>query len=182
MIRSIALGLLIAVASTGLGTFPFPARAQDPAEEQARPARRAQQRAAQERRHWWNDPAVVEKLGLSDAQRATIEREFEVFQSAQGNRGGAREAQDAFYEALVKGDSDRARSKLDEMVRKMREPAEALGALKIRVFSELSQEQRDLLASEYPGVVRQAWTPRASWKSGMGQRRPARPRQERPQR
>ena len=181
MIRSLTLGLLIAVAAAGLGAFSFPAQAQDPAEEQAEPAKPAK-RAAQERRHWWNDPAVVEKLGLSDAQRSTIDREFEAFQNGQGERGAVRQAQDAFYEALVQGDDDRARSKLDTMVSKMRKPAEALGALKIRVFSELSQEQRDLLASDYPSVVRQAWTPRASWKGGKGQKRPARPRRERPQR
>ena len=50
------------------------------------------------------------------------------------------------------------------MLVKMSAPAEALGALKIRVFSELSQEQRELLASDYPNVVQQSWRPRASWK------------------
>ncbi len=56
MIRSIALGLLVALAVAGPGMLSSPTWAADPA---AQPATRA------EARLWWNDAAVVEKLSLS---------------------------------------------------------------------------------------------------------------------
>jgi len=165
MIRSIAVGLLVAVATAGLGMFSSPAWAADPADKQAKPAKRAQQ----ERQLWWNDPAVVEKLSLSGDQRAQMDQLFETYRSAQKSHVKQGNVGNAFQEALLQGDSDRARSELDAMLRKMRAPAEALGELKIGVIALLSEEQRKALESDYPRLIRQTWVPRASWE------RPPRP-------
>lgn len=164
MIRSIALGLLVAVAGAGLGTLSAPARAADPAAEQAEPAKRPQARL------WWNDPAVVEKLGLLGDQRAQMDQLFETYLSERKNAAKSRNANKRFLEALEQPDMDRARSELDSWSEGERALVQASGKLKIEALSLLSKEQRKALASAYPSLIRQSWTPRPSWEP-----RPKRP-------
>jgi hypothetical protein len=104
MIRSITLGLLVALAAAGLGTFSLPVQAQDPASEQAKPGKRAQQ----ERHLWWNDPAVIEKLALTADQRSEMDRIFDEFLST-GGAGLAHQARAAFHTALEPRSSVHAR-------------------------------------------------------------------------
>jgi len=175
MIRSIALGLLVAVATAGLGTFSAPAWAVDPADKQAKPGKRAQQ----ERRLWWNDPAVVEKLSLSGDQRAEMDRLFETYRSAQKSYAQQGNARTAFHEALKQGDAERARKELASWVKREGVLVQAAGELKIGVLSLLSEEQRKTLASSYPRLFPQPWMPRASWEPQPRPKQPAGKKQPR---
>jgi len=167
MVRSIAFGLLLALATTGFGTFSSPARAADPADEQARPARRA------ERHLWWNDPSVVEKLSLSEDQRVQMDGLFEPQQSAGKGLASQRDGRRAFHQALKQGDVDGARTKLASWAEEQGAAIQAMGEFKIGVLSLLSGEQSKALASAYPRLIEQPWTPRASWVGRPQQKRPA---------
>ena len=167
MVRSIAFGLLLALATTGFGTFSSPARAADPADEQARPARRA------ERHLWWNDPSVVEKLSLSEDQRVQMDGLFETQRNAGKIPASQSDARKAFHQALRQGDVDRARKELASWAERQRAVIQASGEFKIGVLSLLSGEQSKALASAYPRLIEQPWTPRASWEGRPQQRRPA---------
>jgi Spy/CpxP family protein refolding chaperone len=167
MIRSLALGLLVALASAGLGMHSAPARAADPAEKPAKPAKRA------EGRLWWNDPGVVEKLGLSGDQRAQMDQLFETYQGDRKNAARSSNARKPFVEALEQGDMDRARSELDSWAEGERALVQAGGKFKIEVLSLLSEEQRKALASAYPRLIRRSWVRRASWEPLPPPKRPA---------
>jgi len=172
MIRSIAVGLLVAVAGAGLGTLSAPARAADPAAEQAEPARRP------EARLWWNDPAVVEKLGLSGEERAQMDQLFETYLSERKNAARSRNANKRFLEALEQPDMDRARRELDSWAEGERAGVQASGKLKIEVLSLLSEEQRKVLTSAYPRLIRKNWVPRPSWEPAPPPKRPAGTKQQ----
>ena len=175
MVRSIAFGLLLALATTGFGTFSSPARAADPADEQARPARRA------ERHLWWNDPSVVEKLSLSEDQRVQMDGLFETQQSARKRLPSQSDGRRAFHQALKQGDVDGARTKLASWAEEQRAAIQASGEFKIGVLSLLSGEQSKALASAYPRLIELQWMPRASWeppprpKRPAGQKQPSKP-------
>jgi Spy/CpxP family protein refolding chaperone len=173
MIRSIAAGLLVAVATVGLGTFSNTARAEDPAAEPAKPAKRPEPRL------WWNDPVVVEKLGLSGDQRAQMDRLFQTYESERKDAARSSSARKRFLEALEQGDMDRARSEVDSWAEGDRAMVHAGGKLKIEALSLLSQEQREALASAYPRLIRQNWMPRPSWepppKRPAGRTQPEKP-------
>jgi Spy/CpxP family protein refolding chaperone len=162
MVRSIAVGLLVAVAAAGLGMLSAPARAADPAAE---PAKRP------EARLWWNDPAVVEKLSLSGEQRAQMDQLFETYLSERKNAARSKNANKRFLEALEQGDGERARKELDSWAEGERAQVRAGGKLKIEVLSLLSEEQRQALASAYPRLIRKNWGPRPSWEPAA--KRPA---------
>jgi Spy/CpxP family protein refolding chaperone len=172
VIRSIALGLLVAVATAGLGTLSAPARAEDP------PAKHTKRAEA---RLWWNDPAVVEKLGLSGEQRGQMDQLFEAYRGERKNAARSSNARDRFLEALEQGDVERAQRELDASAEGERALVQALGELKIGVLSLLSEEQRKTLASAYPRLLPQPWMPRASWeppprpKRPAGQKQPSKP-------
>jgi Spy/CpxP family protein refolding chaperone len=163
MIRSIAVGLLVAVATAGFGALSASAQAADPADEKARQARRP------ETRLWWNDPAVVEKLSLSNDQRAQMDQLYETYRNERKNASRSSNARVPFLEALEQGDMDQARKKLDSWAEGDRAHAQATGELKIGVIALLSEEQRKALETGYPRLIRQSWVPRASWE------RPPRP-------
>ncbi len=169
MIRSIALGLLVALAVAGLGMLSSPAWAADPA---AQPAKRV------EGRLWWNDPAVVEKLGLPGEQRAQMDQLFETYLSERKNAARSRNADKRFLEALEQPDMDRARKELVSWSEGERALVQASGKLKIEVLSLLSQEQRKALASAYPRLIRKSWVPRPSWEPAPSAKRPAGKKQQ----
>jgi Spy/CpxP family protein refolding chaperone len=172
MIRSIALGLLVAVAGAGLGAFSSPAWAADPADEQAKPAKRP------ETRLWWNDPAIVEKLSLSGEQRAQMDQLFGTYLSERKNAARSSNARKPFLEALEQGDMERARSKLDSWAEGERAGVQAGGKLKIEGLSLLSDEQRKALASAYPRLIRKSWVPRPSWEPAPSPKRPVGKKQQ----
>jgi ParB-like chromosome segregation protein Spo0J len=175
MIRPIVLGLLLALA-----TFSSPARAQDPVDEPAKPARQAQAKRA-EARLWWNDPAVVEKLELSGDQRAQMDQLFETYLSERKKAATSSNARKPFFAALEQGDMDGARRELASWAEGERAGIQAGGKLKIEVLELLSEEQRKALASAYPLLVRKAWAARPSWEPAPAPKRPAGPtRQEKP--
>jgi Spy/CpxP family protein refolding chaperone len=167
MIRSIALGLLVALATAGLGMLSSSAWAADPADEVAKPAKRV------EAQLWWNDPAVVEKLSLSDDQRAQMDRLFETFKSERKNASRSSNAQGRFLAALEQGDMDQARNELDSWAEGERAQVQAAGKLKLEVVSLLSEEQREALESAYPRLIRKNWMLRASWEPRQPSKRPA---------
>jgi len=164
MIRSIALGLLVALAVAGLGMLSSPAWAADPA---AQPAKRV------EGRLWWNDPAVVEKLGLPGDQRAQMDQLFTTYQTERKNAAASRGARARFLEALEQGDMDRAREELASSAEGEQAMVRALGKLRIDVLTLLSEEQRKALESHYPRLIRQSWMPRPSWEAPPLPKRPA---------
>ena len=166
MIRSIVVGLLVALATAGLGMLSPSAWAADPADEPAKPAKRA------EARLWWNDPAVVEKLGLLGDPRAQMGQLFETYLSERKNAARSSNARKPFLEALEQGDMERARSKLDSWAEGERAGVRAGGKLKIEVLSLLSDEQRKALASAYPRLIRKSWVPRSSWEPAPPPKRP----------
>jgi hypothetical protein len=170
MIRSIAVGLLVAVAAAGLGTLAAPAWAEDPAGEPAKEARPAKRPEA---RLWWNDPAVVEKVGLSGEQRAQMDQLHETYKGEKKNAARSSNARHRFVEALEQGDVERARSELDSWSEGERAQVRAGGKLKIEVLSLLSGEQRKALASAYPRLIRKNWVPRASWEPRPAAKLPA---------
>jgi Spy/CpxP family protein refolding chaperone len=172
MIRSITVGLLVAVATAGLGVLSAPAWAADPANEQARPAEGA------ETRLWWNDPAMVEKLGLSGDQREQMDLLFETYRSAQKSHSKTRAIRTAFYEALKQGDAERAPKELASWAEGEAGLIRALGELRIGVFSLLSEEQRKTFVSAYPRLLPQPWGPRASWEPRRQPKRPVGEKQQ----
>jgi len=163
MLRSIALGLLVAVASAGLGMLAAPAWAEDPPAKQGKRA---------ETLLWWNDPAVVEKLSLLGDPRAQMDRLFETYRSERKNAARSSNARKPFLEALEQGDMERARSKLDSWAEGERAGVRAGGKLKIEALSLLSEEQRKALASAYPRLIRRSWVPRPSWEPAPLPKRP----------
>jgi len=171
MIRSSVLGLLVAVATAGFGMLSAPAWAAEPADEPARAAKRA------EARLWWNDPAVVEKLGLSGDQRAQMDQLFETYRSERRNAAKSSNAHDSFLEALGQGDAEWARRELESWVEGERALLQAVGKLKIEVLALLSEEQRKALPSAYPRLIQQVWMPRSSWEIPPPQKRPGAKRQ-----
>ena len=165
MIRSIAVGLLVAVATVGLGTLTAPARAEDP------PAKRA------EAKPWWNAPTIFENLLLSGDQRAQMDQLFETYRNERRNAAQSSNARDSFLEALEQGDGERARRELDAWMEGERALLQATGKLKIEVLALLSEEQRKAMASAYPRLIRQNWMPRRSWEPPPQQKRPDAKRQ-----
>jgi Spy/CpxP family protein refolding chaperone len=136
MNRSIAFGLLVALATAGLGMLSAPA--------------------------WAADPAVIEELSLTGDQRAQMDGMFETYKSAR-KRAREANARQAFREALGQGDEDRARRELDSWAEGERARTQATGDLKIRVLSLLTEEQRKIRASAYPHLIQTNWTHRPSW-------------------
>jgi len=169
MIRSIAPGLLVALAIAGLGTLSAPARAVDPVDEPAKPAKRA------EARLWWNAPAFVEKLGLSGEQRAQMDQLFEAYESERKDAARSSNARRPFFQALEQGDMEQARRELDSWAEGERAAVQAGGKLKVEVLSLLSEEQRKALASLHPRLIRKTWAPGASWEPRPPAKRPAGP-------
>jgi Spy/CpxP family protein refolding chaperone len=172
MIRSIAVGLLVAVAGAGLGVLSAPAWAQEPTVEPAKPAKRPEVRL------WWNDPAVVEKLSLSGEQRAQMDQLFGTYLSERKNAARSKNANKRFLEALEQGDGERARKELDSWAEGEQGLVQAGGKLKIEVLSLLSEEQRKALASAYPRLIRKSWVPRPSWEPAPPPKRPAGTKQQ----
>jgi Spy/CpxP family protein refolding chaperone len=154
MIRWIALAWTVALASAGLGTLSASAWAADPADK---PAKRP------ETRLWWNDPTVVEKLSLTGDQRAEMDELFETYRNTRKSSAAASGLPTGFYQALEQGDADRARTALASWAETERARIQTMGDLKIGVISLLSEAQRKTLASAHPPLIRQVWTPRASW-------------------
>jgi Spy/CpxP family protein refolding chaperone len=171
MIRSIAFGLLLALATTSLGTFSSHARAAGPADGQAKHPRRT---SANANGHlWWNDPSVVEKLSLSDDQRAQMDGLLETNNNQRKTQLGLAKLRGEFNEALKQGDVDQARKGLASWAEEQKAVIQALGELKIGVIPLLSPEQRKALSSAaYPQLIQTPWTPKARWG--------ARPQRERP--
>lgn len=112
---------------------------------------------------WWNDPVIVQEIGLSQAQRSKMDAAYaeyeEKAEAARKNRGGQRD----FVEALETGQWDRARTLLDTWADVQTNPQYAMGEMKLELLQLLSQKQLDELVKDYPRVVRRQWRPAVSW-------------------
>ena len=116
------------------------------------------QGAGDDQRLWWNDPAVVELLGLDAETRASmdaVERRYAVDGSAKrirGSRAGLRKA-------LIDRDWEDAELELQAIA----EPTLKEGRLKIEVLKLLSAEQHAVLVARVPTVFRRKWKPARGW-------------------
>ncbi|MDJ0850950.1 MAG: hypothetical protein QNK04_21475 [Myxococcota bacterium] len=133
-----------------------------------------QGRARTERTLWWNSPAFIESLSLSTDQREKMDAAWERFQASVGERSKSVGSRKSFHEALEQGRWEEARKALDTMADAARVPLKASGELKIAVLEQLSDEQRQKLATEHATLLRQTWSPRPAWGQGRGPRGGAR--------
>ncbi|MGI9591044.1 MAG: Spy/CpxP family protein refolding chaperone [Myxococcota bacterium] len=118
---------------------------------------------------WWNDPRLVEALGLGEEQREKMDGIYKKYleeRPSPTERGNRREP---FAEALVAGDMKTAQKKLDELVQETSAPVRAHGELKIQVLSLLTTEQQAKLAADHENVIKRSWIP-GTRRAGAGPR------------
>lgn len=112
---------------------------------------------------WWNEPAIVEGLGLSDEMRTEFDADFEASNSKAVERTALRDAKRRHHEALKTGDWSTAEKQLATWVSVVTQPVDSLGKLKLKVLSQLSEEQRAKVASDYASLLVIKWVPRRRW-------------------
>jgi Spy/CpxP family protein refolding chaperone len=138
--------------------------AEAPAAEEMTPEERAAQRRQQSiaraiRSIWWNGPAMVEALSLTDAVRAEMDELYRAYLEARAQSTAEREVRTAFVDALSKGDWGQARKRLDEVASENAAGLKDQGQLKIDVLSLLSDEQLAQLVGSNLDVLRRPWVP-----------------------
>lgn len=158
-------GCLLLLLTVGNG----PAAAQPGAKAAAAPE--AASRASSSPNGWWNEPAIIEKLTLSEEQRKKMDGSLEEFRKTLREIEGVA-ARDAFTDALTAGDWKKARAKLDELSKEASQPLLAHGRLKIDVLSTLSKEQLAKLVESYPRLIGQPWIRMPRRGGGGGGARP----------
>lgn len=153
------------------------AEAGEPAKANRRGMKRGQRSTAEALEAvWWNDPALVEHLSLSDASRSEMDGYYKA--SIESHQPGSeRERGKAFNDALREGDWEEARKRLQELKANVGGPLVAQGELKISVLSLLNDEQRAKLFERKPELLRGFWPPRRSVASGS-RKPPRRPTAE----
>ena len=155
------------VISWLVGAMPSQAEAEEGAKAKLRRVGTAESLQSM----WWNDPALVEALELSDASRSEMDGHCRAYVQNRPERAD-RGVRTDFEAALREGDWERARQHLRERAAEAGKRLEAQGELKIRVLSLLSDEQRAKLVEKKPKLLRQAWAPRRL--AGPGQQKPPR--------
>jgi Spy/CpxP family protein refolding chaperone len=107
---------------------------------------------------WWNQPAMIEKLGLETAQRAQMDRYFTAFlDEIEKSRRVLPEAQPAYLEALRRGDWAEARRQSERMAEAQQALSHGQRELKVDVLTLLSEAQRQLLVKDYGHLINQPW-------------------------
>lgn len=115
---------------------------------------------------WWNDPIIVEQVGLTDVQRQKMDAAWDVYQKKIAPIREARASQREFVEALEQGDFERGRKLLAQWVEADQTPRRAMAELKLDVLPLLASEQRVSLVKTYPRLIRRNWAPALVWGAG----------------
>lgn len=164
--RSPILFLVLALAISWLaGAMPSQAEGEEGAGAKLRRVSTAESLESM----WWNDPALVEALELSDASRSEMDDHCRAFVENRPERAD-RGVRRPFEDALREGDWEQARQHLRKRTEEAGKRIEAQGELKIRVLSLLSDEQRARLVEKKPNLLRQVWSPRRL--AGPGRQKP----------
>jgi len=107
-------------------------------------------------RAWWNQPELVVALKLSDAQRTKMDGLLT--QSAESQRAVQQpqgQHQKALEQALASGDWQSARTEASAIRNGLVAIWAAQSTLKIDVLALLTPEQRQIVAAQYPLLLRQ---------------------------
>ncbi len=130
---------------------------------------------------WWNQQEVVDKLALTQAQRAAMDA---VFKSFRQERQVAQERnpilREAFAEALGQGRWQEARRLNQETAELAGDRVAAQPELKIDILSLLTTEQLATFGAEYEHLYQRPWFRRMTMGSGR-QRSQGRGARQRPQ-
>ena len=119
--------------------------------EVAEPSRRAR---ASESKVWWNTPAVVERLSLTDEQREKMDGYLEAYRQTESGEN----RRPSFGDALADGNWREARKELKQLEDQAVASIRVRGELKINVLSALSDDQRKTLVERYRRLITQRWT------------------------
>ncbi len=153
--RLCAAVLFLAVAMPGVA----PAQGQA-GQNQASAAgkRREQTEQGPLRNIWWNQEDVVEKLGLGQSQRTTMDTVFKKFRrEIRQDQERNPVLREAFNEALRQGRWQEARRLNQELAELMGSRVAAQPMLKIEILSLLTSEQLATFGAEYDHLYHRPW-------------------------
>ena len=143
------------------------AESPSPAEKRRR-ARRAEDLS---KRIWWNQEAVIEKLGLEEAQRRRMDELFHAFvERDERLRERQKELVETFYTRLESGDWEGAERAINALAADRAEQVKDQPLMKIEVIELLTPEQLSRFQAEYPNLFRQPWLRRTAMGSPRGQK------------
>jgi hypothetical protein len=112
---------------------------------------------------WWNDPVIVEQVGLEAGQRQKMDAAYADFAEKAAGASRTRKIQNAFDASLAAGDWSQARKQLDEWTRQDTNPQHAMAEMKLEILQILSPAQRKKLIDGYPRILRRQWRPALTW-------------------
>ena len=126
--------------------------------------RSSRQRLVQ--KSWWNAPAKVEALQLSESQRAEMDALMLRFLESRAEAiENQKEAFRAFGEALAEGEPATIRQRGEAVSQAMATPQNGQVELMIAVTALLTDKQRRELTTRYPKLLSGLWI-----RSGQGSR------------
>jgi Spy/CpxP family protein refolding chaperone len=102
---------------------------------------------------WWDDPAIVKALSLTDEQRKKMGEILKAYRK----KVPQNQRPEAFHETLVQGNWKAARSESEKVAKNAETSVQMRGTLKIDVLSLLSKEQRETLVDRYPRLIYRPW-------------------------
>jgi Spy/CpxP family protein refolding chaperone len=147
------LGMLAVVSA-------LPAGAQETPLAKAQAAARAVTRVL-----WWNDPALVKDLALSEAQRAEMDAAYARYDKVLREAPERGKLVTDVEAAVAAGDFAAARRRVDALAEETQAPVRALATLRVEVFELLSAEQRAEVLARLPRLLKMPWQPRPTWAS-----------------
>jgi Spy/CpxP family protein refolding chaperone len=107
---------------------------------------------------WWNVQDVVQKLELSNDQRAQMDGLWAKFLEQRASKQRVQsEARRHFEDTLSSGDWKAAHEAADEWDKQTVEMLNAENELKIDVLSLLTEKQLEKFATSYSALLRHAW-------------------------
>ena len=102
---------------------------------------------------WWNDPAIVKALSLTDEQREKMSEHLKTYRK----NVPPNPKPEAFHETLVQGNWKAANSENEKMAKGTATAVRMRGSLKVDVLSLLSKEQRKIMVDRYPRLIYKPW-------------------------
>jgi len=104
---------------------------------------------------WWHANGVAEALKLSEEQRQQMDKLRVANQEkSDAQSKSRRELEQQLTSAFLSGDLGKARRVDDELTQ---QTAVKDNALKFEVLSQLSEEQMEVLKTQYPHVLSESW-------------------------
>lgn len=152
-----------------------PARDTENRQERERPRRQrdettpvsspADERAEAERRLerltgfiWWNNEEMVERLGLTEEQRATLDQMLhDRYWALRENRDRRQAVQDEFRDAVAAGDWTRAEETADRLAALEADAERFDTDFVLSGLQLLDADQRAKLATDHPHLVERPW-------------------------